>query len=779
MTSHAWEASKRRTLAFAFAAIMAGCGGGGGSGGSETTTTEPTSPTNPTSPATPTDPPGPTTPTSPTSPTPPTDPTTPTTPTPPTPPTGPTSPTAPPPPAAPPPLTTPVTAAAPTPPPAPATSTTPPASSASPQPGVLHSLITWAGAPDAGGWGYRDGPAGTARFEKPSAVAAAADGSIWVSEESWPARVRHIDAQGRVSTVFDIAFTGLSVDAGGSRMLLSSPGAMVAAPNGGAFVAMKQAEVANGNVAGIGPWAVIRLTPGAAPQLVALPAPGHAHDLAVPALALDAEGRLYIASACRIWRTDGEVLTATRPRSVSQVHDAARPAACTHQSLVSRLIVGTEGRLLFTLVSGEVQRLEADQRVTNLGRTAAGASLCGAMAADGRGGVLLSGGGTALTRLTASGPEQPAVGSPTQAGWVDGTAEAARFGAVCGLAADGKGRVVLADRDNYTVRRIEPDGSVVTLAGRAWQSGHRDGIGTDALFGQYRPLGPGLGSEVVVGDPDRGTVRGVDAAQRVSTLLGAPREPEDLWLQTDGPVATARLYRPNGALRTADGSLWMADHQRLRRLGPDGIVRTLATSTDRYAWTLALDRTGDVVVVWGDFHMSTPPMNNDPVFVHFERYSARNPAAAPTRLEVTMPAGLETSYGGNMVPGLCALPDGSLAFTRGHAVWRRTADGRANPLAGSPVDAGTADGPAADARFNRPIGLACDDAGGIYVADARNHTVRYIDAQRNVRTVLGVAGQRGHAVGTLPGLLDSPSSLVLVPGGLVVATGLGLVRAGF
>jgi hypothetical protein len=472
------------------------------------------------------------------------------------------------------------------------------------------------------------------------------------------------------------------------------------------------------------------------------------------------------------------VLTATRPRSVSQVHDAARPAACTHQSLVSRLIVGTEGRLLFTLVSGEVQRLEADQRVTTLARTAVGASLCGAMAADGRGGVLLSGGGTALTRLTATGPEQTAVGSPTQAGWVDGSADAARFRAVCGLAADGKGRVVLADRDNCTVRRIESDGGVVTLAGRAWQSGHRDGIGTDALFGGLA-LGPGLGSEVVVAEGHPGTVRGVDGTQRVSTLAGAPREPEDPWVQTDGPLATARLYLPNGALRTADGSLWIADHQRLRRLGPDGILRTLATSTDRYAYTLALDRAGDVVVVWGDFRMSTPPSHLDPVFVHFERYSTRNPTAAPTRLELTMPAGLETSYAGNVVPSVCALPDGSLAFTRGHAVWRRTADGRANPLAGSPVESGTADGPAADARFDRPIGLACDDAGGIYVADTLNHTVRYIDAQRSVRTVLGVAGQRGHAVGKLPGLLDSPSSLVLVPGGLVVATGLGLVRAGF
>jgi hypothetical protein len=750
MTASAGQGSRRGAVALAFAVLMTGCGGG--SGGSETTTTEPPAPTSPTSPT------GPGSPTNPGDPASPTKPATPT------------------------PLTTPVTPAAPTPPAGPATPTTP-TTSPSPQPGVLHTLITWAGAPDAGGWDYRDGPAGTARFQQPSHVAAAADGSVWVAEQSWPARVRHIDADGRVSTVFDVGFDGLVVAAGGARMLLGSPGTMVAAPSGDAFVAMKQARLTDGTLISDGSWAVIRLAPGAAPQLVALPAPGHALNLAPPALALDGQGRLYIAAACSIWRTDGEVLATTGPRGVSRVHDASQPAGssagCTRESHISRLIVGAEDRLLFTLFSGDLQRLEPDHRVTTLGRTATGPGSCGAMAADGRGGVLLSGGGTALTRLTATGPEQHAAGSPTRAGWVDGSADGARFRAVCGLAADGKGRVVLADRDNHTVRRIEPDGSVVTLAGRAWQEGDRDGVGTDALFGSYPPLGPGLGGAVVVADPDRGTVRGVNAVQRVDTLVGVPRAPEDPWLKTDGPVATARLYRPNGALRTADGSLWIADHQWLRRLGTDGIVHTVATSTDRYAWALALDRAGDVVVVWGDFHMSTPPLDQDPMFVHFERYSARNPAALPTRMAVTMPAGLEQFRGGSVVAGLCALPDGTLAFTRGNAVWRRSADGRASLLAGAPVESGTADGPALDARFDRPVSLACDDAGGIYVADASNHAVRYIDAQRSVRTVLGAAGQRGHAVGKPPGLLHSPRSLVLVPGGLIVATGLGLVRAGF
>ena len=53
------------------------------------------------------------------------------------------------------------------------------------------------------------------------------------------------------------------------------------------------------------------------------------------------------------------------------------------------------------------------------------------------------------------------------------------------------------------------------------------------------------------------------------------------------------------------------------------------------------------------------------------------------------------------------------------------------------------------------------------------------DAQRMVRTVLGTPGRAGHRVDAVPGELHLLHSLALVPGGLVVATGQGLVRAGF
>jgi hypothetical protein len=66
--------------------------------------------------------------------------------------------------------------------------TTPP----SPQPGVLRSLTTWAGAPDPGGAGYRDGKGSAARFTRPTAVAAASDGSYWVVEAARPRKLQRV-----------------------------------------------------------------------------------------------------------------------------------------------------------------------------------------------------------------------------------------------------------------------------------------------------------------------------------------------------------------------------------------------------------------------------------------------------------------------------------------------------------------------------------------------------------------------------------------------------------
>ena len=73
-------------------------------------------------------------------------------------------------------------------------------------------------------------------------------------------------------------------------------------------------------------------------------------------------------------------------------------------------------------------------------------------------------------------------------------------------------------------------------------------------------------------------------------------------------------------------------------------------------------------------------------------------------------------------------------------------NGNVTTLAGSP-DAGFADGTGTAARFDRPTGLACDDAGNLYVTDSQNNAVRKVTPQGVVTTIAGAK-----APGTVDGV---------------------------
>lgn len=114
--------------------------------------------------------------------------------------------------------------------------------------------------------------------------------------------------------------------------------------------------------------------------------------------------------------------------------------------------------------------------------------------------------------------------------------------------------------------------------------------------------------------------------------------------------------------------------------------------------------------------------------------------------------------------GIALGPGGAILITDNHSV-RRIAGGQVTTLAGS-GQPGFQDGAAAQARFDRPEGIAVDSAGRIHVGDFNNNRLRLIDGT----TVSTVAGDGTY--GTLDGpalqaQIGSTTDLLFEPPGRV------------
>jgi hypothetical protein len=94
-----------------------------------------------------------------------------------------------------------------------------------------------------------------------------------------------------------------------------------------------------------------------------------------------------------------------------------------------------------------------------------------------------------------------------------------------------------------------------------------------------------------------------------------------------------------------------------------------------------------------------------------------------------------------------------------------TQGGVVTTLAGSAGVQGSADGIGSTAQFNRPVGVAVDGAGNVYVADKKNNAIRKINSAGVVTTPVGTLSYA--IVGTFPGPL--PASLVK-PYGIALAS---------
>ncbi len=267
----------------------------------------------------------------------------------------------------------------------------------------------------------------------------------------------------------------------------------------------------------------------------------------------------------------------------------------------------------------------------------------------------------------------------------DDPAASAQINAPDDVAVTADGGYLIADEGNRRVRKVEPDGTIDTVAGDGSACGNPAGVCGDGDHATGAQLsGPTAvavtpdGGFLIADDADH-KVRKVSASGIISTIAGTGTVGS---AGDGGPATSAQFNAPLGVASAADGGILIADqgNHNIRFVAPDGTISTVAgTGTQGFS---------------GDGGPATQARLNSPVGVEF-------------------------------------APDGSFVISDqfNHRVRRVSPNGTITTIAGTGVQGFSGDGGLATAAelFGPGPGLAVTPGGGILFPDQFNNRIRWID----------------------------------------------------
>jgi sugar lactone lactonase YvrE len=145
-----------------------------------------------------------------------------------------------------------------------------------------------------------------------------------------------------------------------------------------------------------------------------------------------------------------------------------------------------------------------------------------------------------------------------------------------GIAFDLAGNLLVADSGNNQIRKIDPGGTITTIAGTGEPGYSGDGgPATAAKLEAPRTVAVGPSGAVYIAEPNVHRIRKVDAKGIISTLAGTSKAG---FSGDGGPAKSAQLDMPRGVGVDGEDNVYIADslNHRIRRVGGDGIITTIA-----------------------------------------------------------------------------------------------------------------------------------------------------------------------------------------------------------
>ncbi|WP_208506260.1 SMP-30/gluconolactonase/LRE family protein, partial [Roseivirga sp. E12] len=279
--------------------------------------------------------------------------------------------------------------------------------------------------------------------------------------------------------------------------------------------------------------------------------------------------------------------------------------------------------------------------------------------------------GSSIKTIDINGIVSDFVGSSGDVGFIDGTGASARFNQIRGIALDGNGNIIVADKDNHAVRKVTPAGVVTTIAGNV--AGFQDGSSSSALFNKPVEVLVDNSNNIYVADALNYRVRRIDSNGNVSTVAGTGTSG-----YLDGNVLTATLDVPTDFAFDSKGDLIIVTYHAVRRLNLT--TGTLSTIVGSATATTHTDGNKDVA---GFGFMNGLLLDEGDVIYVVDRHSIRHISQD----------GFVTTITGNAVQGVDN---------------------------GSPLSS----------RFNFPRGIVKTSEGHFLVADKASHVIRRVNLDR-------------------------------------------------
>jgi len=388
--------------------------------------------------------------------------------------------------------------------------------------------------------------------------------------------------------------------------------------------------------------------------------------------------------------------------------------------------------------------------------------------------------GATIRKITPSAVVTTMAGSYNVWGSKDGQGTAARFYGPCGLAMGSGGNLFISDAGNNEIRILDSQARVSTLAGLAGGSGSTNGSAVDARFNSPYGLACDASGNTYLADTVNHAIRKIDTAGNVTTLAGLPGTSGS----ADGSGTAARFYLPYSLTLDASGNIYVADscNYTIRKITPAGVVTTLAGLAGTKG---TADGTGSAARFYVPGGIAFDGVNSL-IVADTSNHAIRKVSLAGVVSSLAGSAGVSGSTDGPAMQARFYLPYGVAADGAGNvfvsdtynmAIRKIDAAGNVTTLAGLPGTYGSIDGQGTLARFWQPRGVTVDGSGNVFVADYKNHAIRKIDGAGNVTTLVGVLGKNGAFPGPMPAGLASPWGLACTPSGdILVTTTNGLMQ---